>query len=346
MLDVSPLGKELQATRTPLVDGRRPTAPSSAEGSDTSKCSCEKDMESLTSCAAVGDFSVLHLQPRPATPHHKGINRGLKFISLLLICGVFLALVALSILILKEIKAREWSCSNPQLTIGRTQTSALGTLIGIGPEKGSVAELNYRQNWTNPNPTLAPLAFDALEPLDSVNGTGLGWTIVFIHGLGAVNASHAYQWRDALLSKFSDPLHGTNLGNLTGLRFIFPKAPIGPVTIYDSEPDHGARPRWFDITHWEDLNYLEDEEGERQSIIGISAILKDQINSGKIQMNQTIFSGFSQGAVLTLLLTLTFPQPPAAAILLSGYLPLPFRLKDLAAPSPSAYQKTAIYWLH
>ncbi|PLW16797.1 hypothetical protein PCANC_15386 [Puccinia coronata f. sp. avenae] len=214
------------------------------------------------------------------------------------------------------------------------------------PPREQFTPSEYRANWTKPTQGVSAVAFDVIPPLDQNNGRGFGWTVFFIHGLGDYNASASYHWRESLLASYLDPLAGNSFGNLTGLQFIFPKAHVRPVTVYSAQKNQGARPGWFDIKDWSDLYHLEDEEGLRQSAIGLSTILKDEALAGRIQLNQTIIAGFSQGAVMSILLTLALPQPPAACIMMSGYLPLPLRLVDLGSSSPAAYKKTSFYWLH
>ncbi|KAH9817221.1 Alpha/Beta hydrolase protein [Melampsora americana] len=185
-----------------------------------------------------------------------------------------------------------------------------GSILNPAPLPEHLDPVIYRASWSKPKSDISPIECDVFEPIDHENGKGSGWRIVFIHGLGSVDSSHGHQWRETLLSTLQRPLNSQSIGNLTGLRFILPKAPIIPVTVYSDQPNGGERPGWFDIKDWRDLNYLEDED----------------IKESKMQMNKTIIAGFSQGAVMTLLTSLTSSEPPAATLMLSGYLPLPFRL--------------------
>ncbi|KAG0140182.1 hypothetical protein CROQUDRAFT_665549 [Cronartium quercuum f. sp. fusiforme G11] len=221
-----------------------------------------------------------------------------------------------------------------------------GGLGLIAPAKESLEPLLYRRNWTSSNDGISPLDYDVIEPLSPGVGKGKGWTVVFIHGLGALNASHGWQWRDFLLSKHSISNTQSQIGKLDGLRFIFPKAPIRPITVFDGSENHGSRPGWFDVKDWRDLNFLEDEEGLRESCIGIAMILSEQIRLGLMKMEWTIIAGFSQGAVMALILTLVLARGPSATLMLSAYLPLPFRLPMLNAVDEKAYNETSLYWLH
>lgn len=182
----------------------------------------------------------------------------------------------------------------PLLNSSSSKLSPGDLLNPVPPVEHLIPDL-YRSNWSSSKNMISKLDYDLIEPIDPQNGKGSGWTIVFIHGLGAPNASHAYQWRESLLSTLHRPPNYEPIGNLTGLRFLFPKAPIMPITVYGHEPRGGERPGWFDIKDWRDLNYLEDEEGLRESCILISNILHEQIRTSKMDLNKTIIAGFSQG---------------------------------------------------
>lgn len=221
-----------------------------------------------------------------------------------------------------------------------------GSILTQAPTPEHLDPQLYRASWTTSESNLRPIDFDVIEPIDDQNGKGIGWTIVFIHGLGSSNSSHGYQWREYLLSPLDRPPNSQRIGNLTGLRFILPKAPIIPITVYSDQPNQGERPGWFDIKDWRDLNYLEDEQRLRESCIQISAVIYSQIRQSKMQMKKTIIAGFSQGAVMSLLTTLALFEPPAATLMLSGYLPLPFRLPLLLSTNPEFYKSTTLYWIH
>ncbi|KAH9810445.1 Phospholipase/Carboxylesterase-domain-containing protein [Melampsora americana] len=222
----------------------------------------------------------------------------------------------------------------------------LGSELNPPPPPEHLVSQIYRSDWTLKKPGITPLEFDVLEPIDPRQGKGIGWTVVFLHGLGSVNSTHGYQWRETILSTLNRPLDQQKIGNLSGLRFILPKAPVIPITVYSNEPKGGERPGWFDIKDWRDLNYLEDEEGLKRSCIQIASIIIEQIKGSKMQMNKTIIAGFSQGAVMSLLTSLLLFEPPAATLILSGYLPLPFRLPLLLSSTPGFYQSASLYWIH
>ncbi|EKD55145.1 MAG: hypothetical protein ACD_60C00025G0042 [uncultured bacterium] len=103
------------------------------------------------------------------------------------------------------------------------------------------------------------------------------------------------------------------------LRFVFPHAPLMPVTI-----NNGAIMRaWYDIASFE-INRPADHAGIKQSIKKLHQLIEQEEKSG-IPIEKIILAGFSQGAVIALTAGLTFPKPIAGIIALSGYLP-PFIL--------------------
>jgi len=302
------------------------------------------DLRSLHLSTEKTSFKNAHSDSPHLPAHSFGITIRPSRKTLKLYFCIFLVLAALIVMIC--LTAIGFGERKYRLDGAHTTGSAGSSPEESIPPRERFTSSEYRANWTSPHPDVPKVAYDFIPPLDSNNGRGLGWTVMFIHGLGSLNASDGYQWRDALLSTYRDPLSNKSFGGLTGLKFLLPKAPVKPVTVYSALKNQGARPRWFDIKDWRDLHYLEDEEGLRQSIIGLSTILNDEVLSGRVQLNQTIIAGFSQGAVMSVLLTLTLPQPPAACIMMSGYLPLPLRLADLRSPSPAEYKATSFYWLH
>lgn len=100
------------------------------------------------------------------------------------------------------------------------------------------------------------------------------------------------------------------------LRFVFPNAPIRPITI-----NGGARMRgWYDLLGV-DLAAREDEIGVRQSMAVLDALIEREAARG-IPPERQFVAGFSQGGAIAMATLLRRPQRLAGAILLSTYLPL------------------------
>lgn len=128
-------------------------------------------------------------------------------------------------------------------------------------------------------------------------------TIIWLHGLGADG------------NDFVPIIEALQLPKSLPLRFIFPNAPLQPVTI-----NNGYVMRaWYDIISLQVDNHA-DEKGIAHSISAIQALIANEETRG-VPSERIFLAGFSQGAVIALMTALTFPQKLAGVIALSGYLP-------------------------
>lgn len=100
------------------------------------------------------------------------------------------------------------------------------------------------------------------------------------------------------------------------IRFIFPHAPVRPITINNGMQMRG----WFDILSLEKLN-LQDEAGIRQAQSIVEGYLSKQIATG-IEAGRIVLAGFSQGGAIALHTALRYPVPLAGVLALSTFLPL------------------------
>jgi phospholipase/carboxylesterase len=99
------------------------------------------------------------------------------------------------------------------------------------------------------------------------------------------------------------------------LRFIFPHAPMQPVTI-----NNGYVMRaWFDIQST-DIHQKLDEKGMQSSVKIVNEFIQQEIALG-IPANKIVLAGFSQGAVIALLTGIAMNQSLAGMMALSGFLP-------------------------
>ena len=143
-----------------------------------------------------------------------------------------------------------------------------------------------------------------LETLELQTGNDPVASIVVLHGLGADGSDFVPIARELDLSKVG------------AVRYVFPHAPIRPVTI-----NGGTRMRaWYDILGTE-LVRREDEAGLRASLADVQALLEHEAALG-IAPARTVLMGFSQGGAIALLTGLRAPQRLAGLVGLSGYLPL------------------------
>lgn len=129
--------------------------------------------------------------------------------------------------------------------------------------------------------------------------------VIWLHGLGADGHD------------FEGVLPQLNLPPEASVRFIFPTAPVQPVTVNMGQP----MTAWYDIR---DLNLFSDIDwqGIAQSAEKVHALIQQQISSG-IASEKIVLAGFSQGGVIALYAALTAQTKLAGVMALSTYFPNP-----------------------
>ena len=150
-------------------------------------------------------------------------------------------------------------------------------------------------------------------------------SVIWLHGLGADGHD------------FEPIVPALGIPAATPTRFIFPNAPVRPVTINGGM----AMRAWYDILT-PALIRVEDEAGILASEQQIMALIERE-NARGVACERIVLAGFSQGCAMTLHTGLRYPQKLAGLIALSGYLPL----MDRAAPHwQAANQDTPIFMGH
>ncbi len=145
-------------------------------------------------------------------------------------------------------------------------------------------------------------------------GAAPTWGVIWLHGLGADGHD------------FEPIVPELCARNWPAIRFVFPHAPVRPVTI-----NGGARMRaWYDIKSL-DRTALGEAPGIRESIDTISEIIAAFGHQG-ITPERTFIIGFSQGGALALSAALRYPAKLAGVVALSCYLPLADSLATEADP--------------
>ena len=131
-------------------------------------------------------------------------------------------------------------------------------------------------------------------------------SVVVLHGLGADG------------SDFVPVAEAMDLSAVGPVRFVFPSAPVRPVTI-----NGGYEMRaWYDIfPPGPDGSRREDEPGLRDSQAIVLQLIERELQRG-VPADRVVLMGFSQGCAMTLLAGLRAPQRLAGLVALSGYLPL------------------------
>jgi phospholipase/carboxylesterase len=114
------------------------------------------------------------------------------------------------------------------------------------------------------------------------------------------------------------------LGLPKPVRFVFPHAPIRPVTI-----NQGMRMRaWYDIFQFG--GGPEDEAGVRASQKLLEQIVSDEVRRG-FKPESIVLAGFSQGGAIVLQTALRYPERLAGVMALSTYVPLSGSLQKEAS---------------
>jgi phospholipase/carboxylesterase len=129
-------------------------------------------------------------------------------------------------------------------------------------------------------------------------------SVIWLHGLGA--DGHDFE---PIVPELQLPAH-------LGLRFVFPHAPVRPVTINGGM----AMRAWYDIFSLE-RGGPEDEAGIRASAKLLAELVEREYQRGT-PYEKIVLAGFSQGGAIAAHTALRYPQLLAGLMALSTYLPL------------------------
>jgi phospholipase/carboxylesterase len=175
------------------------------------------------------------------------------------------------------------------------------------------------------NDDLGDDCLKALETVTVETGPNPTFTIIWMHGLGA--DGHDFE------PLVPELLHA----GMPALRFVFPHAPVRPVTI-----NNGYEMRaWYDIIGI-DRRSAEDFKGIGDSADSIGALIHREHTRG-VNSDHIALAGFSQGGAMALHLATRLPEKLAGVIALSCYLPL---ARQFATERSSANLTTPIFMAH
>ncbi|THU91660.1 phospholipase carboxylesterase [Dendrothele bispora CBS 962.96] len=150
-------------------------------------------------------------------------------------------------------------------------------------------------------------------------------TVVFIHGLGQSNLTWKSDVVAALAPKFPN------------VEWILPNAPKRPVSYNDGM----ERPSWFDIAHLPPYDDEYNKAAITESISVVHHLIETQVTAG-IDPRRIILIGFSQGAALSLMASLTSSYALGGVVSFSGWIPPRFR-QEAFSRETSPYK---IFWCH
>jgi phospholipase/carboxylesterase len=143
-----------------------------------------------------------------------------------------------------------------------------------------------------------------LQTIEIETGDNPRATILLMHGLGADG------------NDFVPIAKELDLRSVGPVRFVFPSAPVMPVTINGGY----QMPAWYDILGT-DIARREDESGLRKSRDTIEELIAREKARG-IPASRIVLAGFSQGCAMALMTGLRHAETVAGIAALSGYLPL------------------------
>ena len=165
----------------------------------------------------------------------------------------------------------------------------------------------------------------ALETVTVETGPSPKFAIIWMHGLGA----DGHDFEPLVPELLED--------GMPALRFVFPHAPVRPVTI-----NNGYQMRaWYDIIGI-DRRSAEDFKGIGESADSIGGLIHREHARG-IDSAHILLAGFSQGGAMALHLATRHPDKFAGVIALSCYLPL---AREFAKSRNTANQATPIFMAH
>ncbi len=151
------------------------------------------------------------------------------------------------------------------------------------------------------------------------------FSILWLHGLGADG------------NDFAPLVPELVAAHWPALRFVFPHAPVRPVTLNGGMPMRA----WYDITGT-DLAAKQDEPGIRQSVDAMEALIAREIERG-VPAQRILLAGFSQGGAIALATALRHAEPLGGLIALSTYLPLH---EKTAAETTAANRDISLFQAH
>jgi phospholipase/carboxylesterase len=137
-----------------------------------------------------------------------------------------------------------------------------------------------------------------MDAIEIETGSPPQAAILWLHGLGADGHDFEPIVPELRLAK--------------PVRFVFPHAPVRPVTINNGM----AMRAWYDIFQFGPGR--EDDKGIRAS----QALIEKLIEEQPVPPEKVVLAGFSQGGAIVLQTALRYPKKLAGVMALSTYLPL------------------------
>jgi phospholipase/carboxylesterase len=156
------------------------------------------------------------------------------------------------------------------------------------------------------------------ETVELTTGDEPVGTVIWLHGLGADGHD------------FEPIVPELRLPDSLPLRFVFPHAPVRPITI-----NAGMSMRaWYDIYSL-DAHGRSDEAGIRESSAILVSLLEREKARG-IKPEKILLAGFSQGGAIAIHTAMRSPEKLAGLMALSTWLPMPEAFAAEVVDNPDA----------
>lgn len=150
-----------------------------------------------------------------------------------------------------------------------------------------------------------------------VGPTDAQYSVIWLHGLGADGHD------------FEPLVPELGLDELS-VRFVFPHAPVQPVTVNAGMPMRA----WYDIRSPQ-IQQHEDADGIRASQAMLEKLIQREQQRG-VATSHIILAGFSQGGAIALHTGLRYPETLGGILALSTWLPLVAEFEQERHPANQA----------
>lgn len=151
-----------------------------------------------------------------------------------------------------------------------------------------------------------PFGKQMLDCAEINMGSATEYAVIWLHGLGA--DGHDFE---PIVPELRLPSH-------LNVRFIFPHAPVIPVTVNKGQRMHS----WYDIDNIDLAASSYDEVGMRRAAAQTEMLIARENERG-IPSERIILAGFAQGGAVALHTGLRYHQRLLGVLALSAYLPMP-----------------------
>jgi phospholipase/carboxylesterase len=166
---------------------------------------------------------------------------------------------------------------------------------------------------------------DPLPCIEIETGAAPTAAVIVLHGLGADG------------NDFVPIVEELPLADSLAIRFVFPHAPVRPVTINNGYPMRA----WYDISA-EDFDRRVDMDGVRASRGQVEALVERERARG-IAARRIVLAGFSQGGAIALYTGLRHAERLGGIVALSAYL---LDAESLAREAHAANRDVPIFMAH